>query len=130
MTVLILHVVELFLNSSENINLKKKKTDRALASSRLCLSYVSATHRLRIGYTSTTPHLRLDYDLASISCEHCRSSRNNPHCAPRHVIYYRNQTLNIPLFNIKMILFLATKFGILGAWRYSSRLSSAVLRND
>ena len=25
--------------------------------------------------------------LASISCEHCRSSRNYPRCAPRHVIY-------------------------------------------
>ena len=34
------------------------------------------------------PRIRLGYTLASISCEHCRSSRNNPHCAPRHVIYY------------------------------------------
>ena len=34
------------------------------------------------------PWLRLGFVLASISCEHCRSSRNNPHCAPRHVIYY------------------------------------------
>ena len=34
------------------------------------------------------PRLRLDHALASISFEHCRSSRNNPHCAPRHVIYY------------------------------------------
>ena len=49
--------------------------------------------RLFLGYTSTTPHLRLDYALASISCEHCRSSRNNPHCAPRHVIYYFIATL-------------------------------------
>ena len=32
--------------------------------------------------------LHLDYILAPISCEHCRSSRNNPHCAPRHVLYY------------------------------------------
>ena len=54
-----------------------RRTDRASASSRLCLSYVSAT-----------PQLRLDYALASISCEHCRSSRNNPHYAPRHIIYY------------------------------------------
>ena len=34
------------------------------------------------------PQLRLGFVSASISCEHCRSSRNNPHCAPRHVIYY------------------------------------------
>ena len=26
--------------------------------------------------------------IKSISCEHCRSSRNNPHCTPRKVIYY------------------------------------------
>ena len=32
--------------------------------------------------------LRLDYALASIPCEHYRSSRNNPHYAPRHIIYY------------------------------------------
>ena len=30
------------------------------------------------------PQLRLGIDLQ----EHCRLSRNNPHCAPRHVIYY------------------------------------------
>ena len=70
-----------------------------LIASRLCLGFVSAlpqlrlgfasaTSRLYIGYTSTTPHLRLHYALASIACEHCRSSRNNPHCATRHVIYY------------------------------------------
>ena len=35
------------------------------------------------------PQLRLDYALASISCEHCRSSRNNPHYAPRNIIYYK-----------------------------------------
>ena len=46
------------------------------------------TPRHRLGHTQTTPHLRFDYSLASISCKHCRSSRNNPHCAPRHVIYY------------------------------------------
>ena len=38
-----------------------RRTDRASASSRLCLSYVS---------TASMPHLRLDYALASISCEH------------------------------------------------------------
>ena len=38
------------------------------------------------------PRLYLYYALASISCEHYRSSRNNPHCAPRHVIYNRVQT--------------------------------------
>ena len=42
--------------------------------------------RLRLGLASATPHLRFDYALASISCEHCRSSRNNPHYAPRHII--------------------------------------------
>ena len=35
---------------------------------------------------------RTDRASVSISCEHCRSSRNNPHCAPRHVIYYGVQT--------------------------------------
>ena len=34
------------------------------------------------------PQLRLGFVSASISCEHCRSSRNNPHYAPSHVIYY------------------------------------------
>ena len=34
------------------------------------------------------PRHRLGFFSASISCEHCRSLRNNPHCAPRHVIYY------------------------------------------
>ena len=45
-------------------------------------------HRLRLGFASATPHLSLDYALDSISCEHCRPSRNNPHYAPRHIIYY------------------------------------------
>ena len=58
-----------------------------LIAPRLRLGFVSATSRPRLD-TLTTPHLRLDYDLSSIPCEHCRSSRNNPHCAPRHVIYY------------------------------------------
>ena len=31
---------------------------------------------------------RTDRASASISYEHCRSSHNNPHCAPRHGIYY------------------------------------------
>ena len=56
----------------------------ALIAPRLCLGFASATTRLRLDYASTTPRLR----LASISCEHCRSSRNNLYCAPRHVIYY------------------------------------------
>ena len=34
------------------------------------------------------PRIRLGFVSASISCEHCRSSHNNPHCASRHVIYY------------------------------------------
>ena len=53
---------------------------------RLC--FVSALPQLRLDYASATPQIRLTYALAPISCEHCRSSRNNPHCAPRHVIYY------------------------------------------
>ena len=44
--------------------------------------------RIRLGFASTMPHLRLDYAWASISCEHYRSSRNHPHCVPRHIIYY------------------------------------------
>ena len=44
--------------------------------------------QLRLGFASATPRLRHTYALASISCEHCRSSRNIPHCAPKHVIYY------------------------------------------
>ena len=44
--------------------------------------------QLRLGFASATSRLHLDYALAPISCEHCRLSRNNPHCAPRHVIYY------------------------------------------
>ena len=36
------------------------------------------------------PRIRLGFVSASISCEHCRSSRNNPHCAPGYVIYYFN----------------------------------------
>ena len=44
--------------------------------------------RLRLGFASATSRLRLDYALASISCEHCCSSRNSSHCAPSYVIYY------------------------------------------
>ena len=51
-------------------------------------SLFEALPRLRLGYASATPHLRHNYALASISCEHCRSSRNNPYYAPRHIIYY------------------------------------------
>ena len=54
-----------------------RRTDRASASSQLCL-----------GYASTMPHLRLDYALASISCEHCRESRNFPNCVHWHVFYF------------------------------------------
>ena len=36
---------------------------------------------------------RTDRASASISCEHCRSSRNSPHCAPRHAIYYNLQNI-------------------------------------
>ena len=42
----------------------------------------------RTDRASALSQLRLEYALASISCEHCRSSRNNPHYPPRHIIYY------------------------------------------
>ena len=42
--------------------------------------------------------LRLGFVSASISFEHCRSSRNNPHCAPRHVIYYYVTSVRIRVF--------------------------------
>ena len=57
-----MHTIRVIMKLAKNA----RRTDRASASSRLCLSYT----------------------LASISCEHCRSSRHNPHYAPRHIIYY------------------------------------------
>ena len=59
-----------------------------LIAPQICLGFISSSSRLCLSYASTMPHLRLDYALASISCEHCRSSRNHPHCVPRHIIYY------------------------------------------
>ena len=44
--------------------------------------------RIRLGFVSTSSRLCLSYALASISCEYCRSSRNNPHYVPSHIIYY------------------------------------------
>ena len=44
------------------------------------------------------PQLRLGFVSAPISCKHCRSARNNPHCAPRHVIYYSIATLFSPVY--------------------------------
>ena len=38
------------------------------------------------------PWLRLGFVSPSISCEHCRSSRKNPHYAPRYIIYCCVQT--------------------------------------
>ena len=64
------------------------------------LGFASALPQLRLGYASTMPHLRLDYALASISCEHCRSSRNHPHCVPRHIIYYYNYCMCLNLAEI------------------------------
>ena len=57
-----MHTIRVITRLAQNA----RRIDRASASSRLCL----------------------DYALASISCEHCHSSRNNPHYAPRHIIYY------------------------------------------
>ena len=41
------------------------------------------------------PRIRLGFVSASVSCEHRRSSRYNPHCAPRHIIYYSEPIVNI-----------------------------------
>ena len=54
--------------------------------------------QLRLGYASSMHRLHLHYALAPISCEHCRSSRNNPHCAPRRVIYYYVTSVRIRVF--------------------------------
>ena len=87
--------------------------------------------------------LRLGFILASISCEHCRSSRNNSHCAPRHVIYYCvmsspsvksifNKAIsvcgqeNIPYIgSFKEILYLAHKY-----WRFRCHDCSSSIRHQ
>ena len=73
------------------------------------LGFVSALSRLRIGYASTMPHLRLDYALTSISCEHCRSSRNHPHCVPRHIIYYCKFCVHEETISIVQYIILKTQ---------------------
>ena len=40
-----------------------RRTDRASASSRLCLGFASATFQLHLDYASPTPRLRLGSDL-------------------------------------------------------------------
>ena len=112
------------------------RTDRASDSSRLCL-----------GYASTIPHLPLDYALASISCEHCRSSRNHPHCVPRHIIYYcvltRTEIKSLKIFkNSKsnlifrfFFLILMVKKLIFSFWvlvKYTSRHTNRIIfsKND
>ena len=45
---------------------------------------------------------RTDRASASISCEHCRSSRNNPHYAPRHIIYCSNTYRRGKRVNLKV----------------------------
>ena len=57
-------------------------------------NYETCDNARRTDRASTTHRLHLDYALASISCKHCRSSRNNPHWAPGHVIYYYLIQLN------------------------------------
>ena len=83
--------------------------------------------RLRLGFVSALPQLRLDYALASISCEHCRSSRNNPHYAPRYIIYYKKGISQNSFFTfllLKVIIFLSqisrkhTRIKILYRWKY------------
>ena len=47
---------------------------------------------------------RTDRASVLISCEHCRSSRNNSHYAPRHVIYYyRNGIRALPERWVKVV---------------------------
>ena len=48
--------------------------------------YATLNCSVKTSIASATTQLRLTYALALISCEHCRSSRNNPHYAPRHII--------------------------------------------
>ena len=48
---------------------------------------------------------RTDRASASISCEHCRTSRNNPHCAPRHVIYYLDFRLSVIELKLRIVFF-------------------------
>ena len=64
----------------------------------LRLSFVSALSRLCLGFVSALSQLCLNFVSASISCEHCRSSRNNPHYAPRHVIYYYSRRIILAYF--------------------------------
>ena len=45
-------------------------------------------HTIRVITRLAQNARRTDRVSASISCEHCLSSRNNPHYAPRHIIYY------------------------------------------
>ena len=51
-----------------------------------------------MSFISALSRLCLSYALASISCEHCRSSRNNPHYAPRHIIYYYVTSTHLQVF--------------------------------
>ena len=43
-------------------------------------------HTIRVITRLAQNARRTDRVSASISCEHCRSYRNNPHYAPRHII--------------------------------------------
>ena len=58
-----------------------------------------ASNARRADRASALSRLRLDYALASISCEHCRSSRNNPHYAPRHITYYYFNKTDLVKYN-------------------------------
>ena len=96
-------------------------TIRDIRDSRQCSQDCS-----RLGFVSALSQLRLDYALASISCDHCRSSRNHPHCVPRHIIYYylliiqilrslksfcgKRDALDYAGINLKFLLLLYTFF--------------------
>ena len=69
---------------------------RLVSSVRIKTGICTKSHKIEYVPMHTIPvitgfawnYRRTDRTSASISCEHCRSSRNNSHYAPRHIIYY------------------------------------------
>ena len=89
-----------------------RRTERASAPSRFCLGFVLAL-----------PQLRLDYALALISWEHCRSSRNNPYYAPRHIIYYFTIMLHFHQKNSgNLVALLITSFKTRWHFQYTGKI--------
>ena len=96
----------------------------------------SSNHETRLKFSQDWS--RLDYNLISISCQHCRSSRNNLHYAPRSITYYyfslmplyyilkvatggemKNFVLSDTRFNFKLLIYLQSLFTNVW-WRYLS----------